>query len=401
VRTIAPYVFLHMNLYGGAPHWLLRDAVFDCADPLPRTVDVVVIGSGITGACLGDALSRHGFSVAVVDRRSMTEGSTAASTALVLYELDVELGQLSRQLGEANAVRAYRRIARAISDLATLTDGLRDTVQWRPRESLYLATRLGHAGRLEREVTLRTNAGLDAQWINRRLLRERFGLRQGGAIHTTTAADVDPVALSRALLQRARCNGATISTQTTVSQLVPDVGRVTVVTDRAAMGYETPPGLIPPTVRLHSSFAFVSAPMELPRPLRDGVMLWESRRPYLYVRTTADGRLVAGGADTAFRDPDHRDALLPARRARLEQQVRQWLPECEFTVDHSWCATFAETPDGLPCIGPMPGAPRVLTAIGAGGNGIPFAIVAADLLTAHCLGQADPDADLFRPDRRS
>lgn len=48
-------------------------------------------------------------------------------------------------------------------------------------------------------------------------------------------------------------------------------------------------------------------------------------------------------------------------------------------------ATFGEMPDSLPCIGAQADAPGALFALGYGGNGIVFSMIAADILRAsHC-----------------
>ena len=56
--------------------------------------DVLIVGAGITGAMIGEALSEAGLDVVIVDRRGPARGSTAASTALVAYELDAPLIEL-------------------------------------------------------------------------------------------------------------------------------------------------------------------------------------------------------------------------------------------------------------------------------------------------------------------
>ena len=71
--------------------------------------DVLVIGAGITGAMIGEALSEAGLNTIIVDRRRQVQGSTLASTALVAYELDTPLVELQRKIGRQNAVRAWQR----------------------------------------------------------------------------------------------------------------------------------------------------------------------------------------------------------------------------------------------------------------------------------------------------
>jgi heterodisulfide reductase subunit A-like polyferredoxin len=53
--------------------------------PLTRNLrtDVLIVGGGIAGATIAEALSEAGFDLAMVDRRAPTLGATMASTALV------------------------------------------------------------------------------------------------------------------------------------------------------------------------------------------------------------------------------------------------------------------------------------------------------------------------------
>jgi ribulose 1,5-bisphosphate synthetase/thiazole synthase len=53
--------------------------------------DIVVVGTGISGALVADALLNAGYSVTAVDRRNILSGSTTASTALLQFEIDTPL----------------------------------------------------------------------------------------------------------------------------------------------------------------------------------------------------------------------------------------------------------------------------------------------------------------------
>ena len=72
--------------------------------------DVLIIGAGITGAMIADALTQAGFRVVMVDRRhDPVKGSTVASTALVQYEIDTPLSICSH-------ARSARRMRYAPGD---------------------------------------------------------------------------------------------------------------------------------------------------------------------------------------------------------------------------------------------------------------------------------------------
>src|SRR5689334_12425093 len=53
--------------------------------------DVAIVGAGITGAFLAERFTRSGRRVVVIDRHKPATGSTAASTAMLLWELDSSL----------------------------------------------------------------------------------------------------------------------------------------------------------------------------------------------------------------------------------------------------------------------------------------------------------------------
>ena len=153
------------DLRTGHPIWANRRAPLVTHERLTRDIktDVLVIGAGITGAMIADALTSAGIDVAVADRRGLAKGSTVASTALVQYEIDTPLIKLTRKIGKDNAVRAWRRSRLAVDALAARFDELKLTDVAR-RSSLYLAGNLLDRGALEREHEARRAAGLPSRF---------------------------------------------------------------------------------------------------------------------------------------------------------------------------------------------------------------------------------------------
>src|ERR1700743_2742649 len=95
--------------------------------PLTQDIEteVLVIGAGITGAMIAEALAARGFRVVIADKRGLAKGSTAARTALIQYEFDNPLSELARKIGEFSAVRAWHRSRLAVDSLAARLDELR------------------------------------------------------------------------------------------------------------------------------------------------------------------------------------------------------------------------------------------------------------------------------------
>ncbi len=399
-----------MNLHSGAAFWLVRNGLRASRPVLtsPESCDVTVVGAGITGALVADALTTAGFDVVILDRRESGLGSTSASTALLQYEIDVEMLRLADKIGEAKARRAYVASAGAVAALKTICEGIPEC-SFTPRQSLYLASTRRDARRLREECDARAAIGLRAEWWDGKRVSATYGFPSHGAIRSGHSAEVDALSLTRGLLHRALQRGARWYEQTNVNSygFADGVARLTCdsgVSIRSkyvvcAVGYELPEFLRQDRVALHSTFALVTERVRSFGAWDDGVLVWESARPYVYMRTTPDRRIIVGGEDVPFRNATWRDRLIPSKTRRLEARLRKLLPDVQTETAFEWAGTFAETPDGLPYIGEDERYPGVLFALGYGGNGITFSAIAAGILTAMCQGQSDRDADLYRMDR--
>jgi glycine/D-amino acid oxidase-like deaminating enzyme len=370
--------------------------------------DVVVWGAGITGALVADRLTSEGLDVVILDRTESGAGSTSASTALIQYEIDLELVELSERIGASNAVRAYQKSAEAVRRLAEICAGL-DGISYQPRSSLYLASTRTDARRLEREAGLRAVLEVDAQWVSKADIDARYGFPSHGAIRSELSGEVDALALTRCLLARAACNGARWYEQTHVRgyEELPNGVRVRTSSGKTvdakeavcATGYRLPTYFELDVATIHSSFALATQRLQSFGQWDDRSLVWESARPYCYMRTTEDRRVLIGGEDVPFKNSYARDLLLPQKRRQLEERLMKMLPTLRTETAFVWAGTFAETPDGLPCIGRVEKYPGILFALGYGGNGITFSVIASEILSDLCLGLDSESADLFAMSR--
>jgi len=166
-----------------------------------------------------------------------------------------------------------------------------------------------------------------------------------------------------------------------------------------ATGYVMP-DIVRSTVHaVSSSWAIATTPQ--PQNIwRDGALIWEDSKDYLYARTTAAGRIIIGGEDSReVIDPDARDALIPEKSRLLTQRLAALWPAADLDIEFRWSGTFDTTSDGLPLIGPVPGAKGIYAAYGYGGNGITFSFLAAQLIGDLIAGSNSPLLSDFALDR--
>ncbi len=397
-----------MDLKSGYPFWAVKNGLMHPFLKLESDVkcEVAIIGAGITGALVADELAAHGHGVCVLDQRDVGWGSTSASTALLQYEIDTHMVDLAKDYGEADAVLAYRACADAIDLLADKAAEVRD-VDFARMRSLYFASKRRHRSDLEEEFELRARHGFAVEWLEPQQVREAYGFDAPCAILSEKAARIDPYRMAHRLLERLQRAGCHVHDRTPVTHIAANARGVELETASGARvcakylvmaaGYASQEFLRKDVARNRSSYAFITDPIDpaLLGPLND-TMVWESARPYLYMRTTGDGRLLIGGEDDNIDIASKRDAQVDAKARKLAKQVSKLFPHLPVKPAFAWAGTFAETKDGLPWFGAhKQHGPRVLFAMAYGGNGISYSMLGAGLLRASIERRKHPLARLF------
>jgi glycine/D-amino acid oxidase-like deaminating enzyme len=313
-------------------------------------------------------------------------------------------------VGKRDAQRAYQLCVGTFDKFEELVGRIgdaRDRCGFERCPSLYLASNAEDGEHLKEEFRCRKEAGIELELLSEGEIRRRFGFSRPSALLSRVGAVVDPYRLNQKLLAAADQRGVAVFGKTHVVKYEPTSGGVRLVCENGpvvkcrrvvfATGYETPVFLDQDIVALKSTYAVASAP--LARPVRtEKTLVWETSRPYFYVRWGEENRVLCGGEDEAFRAPKMRDELIGVKAQVLTKRFEemfgvQMTPEC------AWAGTFGETKDGLPYIGPHQQFPNGYFALGYGGNGITFSLVAAEIIRDGLVGKRNEDERIFRFDR--
>ena len=370
--------------------------------------DVLVVGGGITGSMVAQHLAARGLDVVIVDRERPGLGSTAASTAMLLWEIDRSLEELTAVYGFERAAAVYRRSLAAMQGLGALIAGLGIDCIFRNRPTLYITAEDMSGSALVEEHRLRQRADLPGVHLGHADLLSGFGIDRAAAIYSPGAAEADPLLMSWGLLTDAISRGARLLDANIKTYdhgpssvvAVTDDGRVVEARHVVlATGYVMPDFVKNGLHETVSSYAIGTVPQADRALWPEHALIWEASEDYLYCRTTADGRIVIGGGDDATTDADQRAAKLAGKTWFLEESLRRLWPKAEPRAACSWSGAFGTTCDGLPLIGPVPSMPRILAAYGYGGNGITFSFMASRMLAAYIAGQQQSWFETFALDR--
>jgi gamma-glutamylputrescine oxidase len=368
-------------------YWLAEPA-----PALPRgsavgSVDVGIVGAGITGCACALALAEAGARVRVVDERHVAEGASGRNGGFALRGTAAPYDQVVAAVGREQALALWRWTETEIDALESLAGNA-----FRRTGSLRLAVDGEEREDLRDEIEALWADGLEAEWIDAPdgVLSGRFS----AAIRHPPDAVLQPARLVRRLAARAAESGAEI----VEGRRIVDLGELNaeslvVATDGYPSGLlGALEGLIVPTRgQVLATEPLAERLFELPHYGRHGFDYWHQ---------ADDGRIVAGGFRDVSLDREFTDeeALTDDVQDALSSFVNELVGR-ELRVDYRWAGIFGLVLDFLPVVGPVPGVPGAWVAGGYSGHGNVLGFACGRLVARAILGDRDPLLDLFEPAR--
>lgn len=400
-----------MDLKSGFPYWLIKNGLLYNYPSLANDIEteIAILGGGISGALSAYYLTEAGLDCTVIDARSIGLGSTCASTSLLQYEIDTPLCKLKKIIGTDKAVRSYKLCAEAINKLEKIADKV-GFKNFEYRKSLYYAVNKRHVSFLKEEYKERKENGFDVTYLENKVIKNEFQFNAPGAILSQLGAQTDAYSFTHALHQYNIKNGCKVYERTNIKNIDHQKNKVVMTTTNKqtikakklvyATGYEAVNFINKKIVNLESTYAIISEHSnQQQNPWKDNVLIWNTEDPYLYMRTTTDGRIIVGGRDEPFYNPEKRDSLLSRKAKKLEKDFEKIFPQIPFVPEFKWTGTFGSTKDGLPFIGSYNKMPNGFFSLGFGGNGITFSQIAGEINRDLILGNKNTNAELFGFDR--
>ncbi|WP_217595323.1 FAD-binding oxidoreductase [Cohnella sp. GbtcB17] len=397
------------KLHDGSLYWPKTMSFFPTYPSLRERAmtQVAIVGGGMTGAICAATLAEADIPAVLVEEKRVACASTAANTGLIQYSSDIMLSELADRIGEKDAVAFYAHSYKAVNDLSLLAAAIPQDGGYRARASLYCASETGDATKLRREYEMLRRHGFAADWGSPAGVGPGFKARYPEALVTHGDAELNPVRFAHGLIAQAARSGVRVFEHTSVTSmrrrgdwfvLTCDGGEILAHTVVRATGYlPGVDGAAGSEPLLRRTFALATRPDSVPSEWRPDLMMWETARPYFYFRTTPDGRIIAGGLDEAMRDSADGGWTLQARTDKLLAELGALFPGRSFEAEYAWSGAFGESPDDLPFIGEHPEMPGLFHALGYGGNGTVYAMLAASMLVARLRGEIHPLAGLLRP----
>lgn len=352
---------------------------------LPDSVDVAVVGGGLTGLSAAVHLRRKGASVAVLEAERMGWGASGRNGGMCTTGLSISLLSAIDRYGFDEACRMYLAFDAAIDTVEQLIRDESIDCNFARTGKLNLAVKPAHYEAYARtSEVLNERLGRDTILVPRDRIRTEIGSDfYHGALVDPRAAGLHVGKFVRGLAGVASRMGATLHEAARVTSIHPEAGGAhTVRTVRgdvrakqvlvATDGYTD--GAVPHyRRRIVPVGSFIVATEPLDRPLVDELMptrrmASDSKNLLYYFRITPDDRMLFGGrAQFTLSNPDS-----DRGSARiLEQGMHKVFPKLAGRrLDYAWGGQVGMTLDRMPHAGQHAG---VHYSLGYNGHGVQMA----------------------------
>lgn len=392
------------------PYWTDRTPRPDdlTAEEPPSTVDVVIIGAGVTGLTAARRLADLGRSVVVVDAMELGQGASSMNGGQLNYGLKPANATLTKRFGADKARALWDASLEAIdlADRIITEDGFDAGFRRCGAVSLgYRADAIDGAREVSR--TLEETYGLETTVVVGDELPSVIGSDAFAyAVVSTADAAVDPAKYNFGLAGGVARRGVPIVENCSVTGLYRSGSVHFVATSKgtiqardvllATNGY-TPEDLVPEVRRQLvpiGSYMVATVPLDpnlLERLMPGNRIYWTKRRFLNYFRRSDDDRLLFGGRPNLSPNLE-----LSAVAAGMQIAIGTIFPDLEgVELTHVWGGRLAATFDLLPHLGRTNSG--VWYAVGYGGHGMSLATYLGTAAGGLIGGASDDDPFLGLP----
>ena len=365
--------------------------------------DLAVVGSGIAGLSSAYEAARCGAKVIVIDRRDITDGMTARTTAHLVSEIDDRYFELIANVGEASARLYHESQVAAINRIEAVCQDEGIDADFNRLAGYLIPVEAAHMEELEREYEACRKLGVEVEWTDSAPYAFGPGLK---ALQFPNQGRFHPLKYCAGLVRAIQESGGSLHSGTAYVSHEEKGDQVIIRTEkgpriRAGAALFATNSPVNDRVAIHTK----QEPMRtyamagrIPRGSVEDALIWDTLWPYHYVRIQPAGEdedwLISGGED-------HRTGTvndMEERFGRLEAWTRQRFPS--FTKpEHRWSGQVMEPVDCVPYSG-RDGSDRIYVHTGDSGTGMANGVAGALNFIALYRNDRSRFAELFDPGRK-
>lgn len=366
--------------------------------------DVAIIGGGIVGVAAALKIGSENSRVMLFERGQIAEGSSGFSAGMISLTTTVDLRIIENSFGRKMAAALYTRLSDAVENTLSQVRKYMDADALQEGVSIYAAAKKSHLPILEAEQEIRTEYGMPTKLMSKDQLPQWLK-NFHGALLLENERGVNPVRLVESIAKRASEQGCEIfeNTEITAFEHKQDgegyfllkSGNYTVkarhlliATGVHGKRWSEKKSVERLLVPVRGDIIVTAPSPEVARIVKDegAIAMWDTYQMlYVYMRYLADGRILAGGADSPGtgepRIKSADDENIKRLHAVIASRHNFPIPP----VDCAWQASFSLPADGLPILKQSRhGANRLVIA---STDGLPSGILLGEVIADIMAGR--------------
>jgi len=402
-----------MNLQSGTYYW---PTTFPEAPTYPSLdedieCDVLIIGGGGSAAQCAYYLADKGLEIAVIEKGRIGSGSTSANTALIQYSGEKMFTDLIHTFGDEYITRHLQLLKDAIDEIEVASGKVEVDTEFTRRDTLYLASCKEDVPRLEKEFEFLKQRGFQLDLLSEAEIEKKYPFSREAAIYSYGDGELNPFKYTHALFDYAAKRKVRIYENTEMNGHHYDrrKSRMIITTKNGntikvakvifATGYEGTEQKKEKKVSFVSTYTVTTSIVKDFSEWYNQTLIWETARPYLYMRTTAENRIIIGGLDENTFSAEERDSKLMHKKDKLVEELKNMFPKLDVRPEFYLAGFYGGTIDGLPIIGIYDEYPDSYFLFGFGDNGTVYSQLLAKIIATEILEGDSPDLPLYLQDR--
>jgi len=376
----------------------------DRSRPLPGSVDVAVIGGGITGLSSARVLAKRGVRVAVLEAETPGWGASSRNGGMVLTGLKLGVEQLLAKYGRETTARLYAASLASIDCVEQIVAEENIDCSFSRCGHLEVACKPAHFQGFVRSAEIIAREFNHRQRIvPKKDLRAEIGsaIYHGGLVDEKSAG-LNPARYVAGLARAAERVGASLYGATRVEKIEQESNHGAaghrIATSRGSLwardvfvatsGYT---GRATPSLqrRIIPIGSYIIATEILPEALarelspRDR-MIYDSKNFLYYYRLTPDRRMLFGGRAAFF--PESPDSIRKSARILREGMLQVYPQLRDVKIEYAWGGTLDFAFDIMPHAGRLD---DLYFSLGYAGHGVAMATYLGEKMAESILSGRD------------
>lgn len=364
------------------------------------SVDIAIIGGGITGITTAYRLSKTGKKVLLLDKGDLMHSTTAYTTAFLTYVIDTNITELIKSIGATNTKKVWESHKEAIDMIEEISKKEKIDCEFTRCDEYITATTEKERKALEEMLTAAKKIGFELAFLTENLP----SFSQQGMLVVPNQAKFHPLKYCLALQEKAINQGVTIVHNTQVEKVtkgtpnIINTNRGVVTAHHAIIATYDPfnhPMKLFAKKGMYTSYVFE---VEIAKnSIKEGLYL-DQANPYHYFRIDKGEKkdsMILGGEDHRQEIPMDHEKNYKA----LEEYLNMLLPKEKYRIVRKWSGPILEPSDGLAYIGKLYPEEHVSVAMAFSGNGMTYSMIAAQLFYDFIMEKKNEYEELYNPMR--